>query len=114
VKIVIKNQLNGTIDLCIGMQEYWLKPEEEILAPVPDGDYIYLDQLTYDKSKQSPAETALSNIIDTMRQYRMGMLTRLDALTKIGQAVSKYFDTEKPIPYELTDKAGADDDKEPA
>ena len=106
MKIVIKNQLNGTIDLCAGMNEYRLDPEEEILAPVSDGDYIYLDQVTYDKSKQSPAEIALSNIIDTMRQYRMCELARLEALSQIGVTVAKYFDTEKPISYELTDKVG--------
>jgi len=113
MKINIKNQLNGTIKFWFGMDEYWLKLGEEKSFEIADGDYIYLDQLTYDKSKQSPAKQALSSIIDAMRRYRMGMLTRLETLVKIGQAVSKYFDAEKPIPYQLTEKAGAPDDQSP-
>jgi len=108
MKIVIKNQLNGTIDLCVGMQEYRLDPEEEILAPVSDGDYIYLDQVT--KPNQSPVDHALSEVYEAMRQYKNGELDRLEALSQIGVTVAKYFAAERPIPYQLTDKAGAIDD----
>lgn len=71
--------------------------------------------VTQSKFKQTLAEWALSEITEAMRLYEKCRLTRLEALTKIGQTVSRYFDEiNQPIPYQPTDKAGADDDQSPA
>ena len=44
-RIHVKNQLEGKIELCAGMKEYELEPEQLIAVEVEDGDVIYLDTL---------------------------------------------------------------------
>jgi len=43
LKLHLKNQLDGKIELCAGTREYELEPEEEITIDVEDEDCVYLD-----------------------------------------------------------------------
>jgi len=109
MEIRIKNQLHGTVEFCIGMQEHTLEHDQDVIVQVSDGDCMYLDQLTFPKTKvKSPAALALADIAQAMESHKAGTITRMESLTAIGLAVSKYFD-EIPVFYFLTDKAGVSD-----
>lgn len=43
LKIYIKNQTEKTIELCCGMQEYTIKPDDQIVIEVQDEDCMYID-----------------------------------------------------------------------
>ena len=91
MEIRIKNQLKGTVDFCIGMHEYQLEPEQDVIAPVSDGDCMYLDQLDQlvPERKQSPAEVALNSItaaLDEAKHWQWGTL----ALRLIREIVDDY------------------------
>lgn len=101
MEIRIKNQLSGTIDFCIGQHEYQLEPEQDVIAPVEDGDCIYFDQLIPGR-KRTPAEKALSSIIAVIVNAKKGKWQSSDALLWIWKIVDAY--------EESPDKAGADDD----
>lgn len=109
MEIRIKNQLPGTVDLCIGEQELQLESEQDAIIDVKDGDCMYLDQLVPEK-KQNPAVDALSEVFQAMNNYKEGKITREVTLTLIKLSITKYLEIVDPIPYELTDKAGDTDD----
>ena len=109
MELRIKNQLPGTISLCMGERELQLEPEQDAIAPVEDGDCMYLDQLVPEK-KQTPAEKALAEILQTLLDHKSGQIDRNTAITTIMMSISEYLETFEPIPYTLTDKAGGTDD----
>jgi len=41
MRIKFKNQLDISIQLSCGMEEYNLNPEQEVVLTVQDGDYMY-------------------------------------------------------------------------
>ena len=45
MKMNFKNQLDGVLSFCVGMNEYKLNPGEEIEIEVSEQDCMYLDQL---------------------------------------------------------------------
>ena len=45
VEINIANNLSGEVHVCVGMEEYEIKPRQEVTVQVKDGDVIYLDTL---------------------------------------------------------------------
>ena len=45
IDVNITNNLSGEVHVCVGMEEYEIKPNESITAQVKDGDMIYLDTL---------------------------------------------------------------------
>jgi hypothetical protein len=108
MEIRIKNQLNGRVEFCLGVYEYQLEPEQDVIAPVSDGDCMYIDQLAPDK-KRTPAEVALNSITAVLDEANRGQWKPADALQWIRKIVEDYFE-ESPIPYELTRKAGDIDD----
>lgn len=48
-RIHVKNQLEGKIELCAGMKEYELEPEQQVTIEVEDEDVIYLDTLSQEE-----------------------------------------------------------------
>jgi uncharacterized RmlC-like cupin family protein len=96
LKIHVRNQLGGTVDLRAGMKEYQFGPDAEGTIEVEDGDYMYLDQLVLEK-KQTPAETALAEIIKAMDDYKAGKTGWVAVETAVKNVVnrySKYFEAE--------------------
>ena len=89
MEIRIKNQLKGTVDFCIGMHKYQLEPEQDVIAPVSDGDCMYLDQLV-SESKQSPAEVALNSIIMVMVEAKKDKWRPSNTLLWIRVIVDAY------------------------
>jgi len=108
IELRIKNQLPGTVDLCIGEQELQLEPEQDVIVPVEDGDCLYLVQIV-PKKPISPEEQALVGIVKAIEGYKAGNITRAEATTLIKMTAYRYFETS-PIPFEVTDKAGGPDD----
>ncbi len=89
MEIRIKNQLKGTVDFCLGMNEYRLEPEQDVIAPISDGDCMYLDQLVPER-KQSPAEVALNSITAVLDEAKRGQWKPADALQWIRKIVEDY------------------------
>jgi hypothetical protein len=108
MEIRIKNQLNGRVEFCLGVNEYRLEPEQDVIAPVSDGDCMYLDTLIPCR-KRTPAEVALNSITAVLDEAKRGQWKPADALQWIQKIVDDYFE-DNPIPYELTEKAGDIDD----
>jgi hypothetical protein len=100
LEIRIKNQLHGTIDFCIGMKEYTLEHEQDVIVPVSDGDYMYLDQLSFPKTKiKSRAVLALADIAQAMDDYKSGKIGWVAFEIALKTSVAGYIKaTEEPIP----------------
>ena len=46
VKLHVRNDNPElTVDFCVGMKEYSLKPSEQITIEANDGDYVYFDAI---------------------------------------------------------------------
>lgn len=48
-KVFFKNQLKSTVQVCAGLNEYVVEPEEEKEIEVQDGDHVYVDPWNFNK-----------------------------------------------------------------
>ena len=61
MRIKFKNQLDISIQLSCGMEEYNLNPEQEVVLTVQDGDCMYID--TLNKKSANKAKTNLDSLL---------------------------------------------------
>lgn len=66
-KLHIKNNLDGRIEFCVGLEEYKLEPGQHIAVNIEDGDFVYLDTLVASNTEVELLEAEIRRWIRTWK-----------------------------------------------